>query len=123
MKIDEALISALKRRDCKDMFTMILEDHGFMEEANAVKNATRITPAFIERVISPIMESETVESSGDDAKDYAAKQISKFKKFMKKGKMKKAKKVLEELKDFGHDVTSLENEFKFENEFNQNDNK
>ena len=110
MKINAELISALKRRDCKDMFAIILEDGGFVEEANAVKNATRITPAFVERVISPIMESETTDASDDNVEDYD-KQISKFKKFLKKGKVKKAKKVLEELKANGHDVTSLENEF------------
>ena len=105
----EPMVSAIKRKNVKDMVVELLRIDGKEDEANEVADSSRLTNALMERTIFKDIEPEAEEQT-DEAGPVADAEVEdnelialfdELEKAIKKGKKKKAKKALQAIEDKG----------------------
>lgn len=105
-----ALVSAIKRKQIKEVLTELLLINGKDEEAQEVKEAGRLTNALIDRVCASSIEGllgtevdnaeESVEAS-QHAENELEAQFKDLGKLIDAGDKKKAKKLYKAMKESG----------------------
>jgi len=95
----EAMISAVKRKDVKEMVALVLEQEGKVDEAKEMREAGRLTVALIDRtcavsVVEPYVEADTAKDD-EDVVTGSIEEHESILKAIKKGKKKKALKLID----------------------------
>ena len=89
----ETLISAIKRKQLKEVVVEILISEGKEAEAQEMKEASRLTTALIDRTCVHSIEEELVPTVEDDEETICEDGFDPIRKAIKKGKGKKALKL------------------------------
>ena len=101
----EAMVSAIKRKDIKEMTALVLEQEGKEQEAQEMRNAGRLTVALINRTcISTEVEAEVgaeVEAEVEEPTTGSIEEHDAIIKAIKKGKKKKALKLIKKAEKGG----------------------
>lgn len=106
MKVNEHILSAMKRNDRRELTALIFDACGNGEAAEEIRAASRITSALIDRV-SKVEKGESTpepETAKAEKNDLERLNISELKALVatgKKKKIKKAKKLFD--KQFAED--------------------
>ena len=109
MKVTLELVAAFKRKNVKDIMTLIVAEHN-EELAKEVTDAGRLTNALIDRTIGTLVGNEVeefkeplpefAEQAVEDAEEFVA-QLQDLDMLIEAGKYKKAKKLLKAIKETG----------------------
>ncbi len=98
--MEKAFIAAVKRRDVKELVALTLEIEGKPEQAKEIRDASRLTDALIARTCIDEVETdlEITEPEVETPTESGYPDVSKA---LKKGKFKKALKLIKKLEESG----------------------